>query len=133
MVVLGAASAVSPQTGEPGPIRSSPAYAEVLLRKTELQADLEAFLATYTESHPRIVDTRYELASIERSMEKLFAVRPTETAKLTLALGKLIVKRAAVDTEHARLLRTYNAEHPEVKRAKRRLDIFDTSIAEILK
>jgi len=128
-----AISSAAAQTGEPGPIRSSPAYAEALLRKTELQAELEASLATYTEANPRILDLRFELASIERFIEKLFAVKPTETAKLTLALGKLIVKRAAVETEYNRLGRSYNADHPEVKRAKRRLEIFDAAISEILK
>ena len=121
------------QVNEPGPIRSSPAYAEVLLRKTEIQADLEAFLADYTEANPKVIDLRFELASLDKSLEKVFAVKPTETGKLTLALGKLIVKRAALETEHARLVRTYSADHPEVKRAKRRVEIYDTAIKEVLK
>lgn len=121
------------QTQEPGPIRSSPAYSEVLLRKTELQADLEAFLADYTEANPKIIDIRFEIASLDKSLEKIFGVKPSETGKLTLALGKLIVKRASLETEYARLLRTYNADHPEVKRAKRRVEIFDSAIKEVLK
>lgn len=121
------------QTNEPGPIRSSSAYAEVLLRRTEIQADLEAALAGYTEANPVVIDLRFELASLDNSLEKIFSVKPTETGKLTLALGKLIVKRAALETEHARLLRTYKGEHPEVKRAKRRVEIFDTAIKEVLK
>ncbi len=135
IVTLGisATAAFSQAVGDPGPIRSSPAYSEILLRKTELQADLEAFLADYTEANPKIIDLRFELASLDKQLERVFAVKPSETGKLTQALGKLIVRRAAVDTEHARLLRTYSGDHPEVKRAKRRLEIFDAAIKEIIR
>ncbi len=130
--VLVPAAVVSAQS-DAGPIRSSAAYAEVLLRKTELLADLESFLDGYTEANPRVIDTRFELASLERSLTSIFAVKPTETAKLTLALGKLIVKRAALETEANRLARSYNADHPELKRAKRRVEIFDNAIKEVLR
>lgn len=133
LLLLTPAIGFAQQSLEPGPIRSSAAYSEVLLRKTELQADLEAFLESYTEVNPRVVDTRLELASLERSIATLFAVKPTETGKLTLALGKLIVKRAALETEANRLTRSYNGDHPELKRAKRRVEIFDNAIKEVLR
>lgn len=124
------------QSTEPvsaGPIRSSAAYAEILLRKTELQADIDAYAMDYTEASPKIIDLRAELASLDKSLERVFAVRPSETSKLTQGLGKLIVKKAALDADLGRLLRTYNKEHPEVKRAKRRVDRFEAAIGEILK
>lgn len=116
-----------------GPIRSSPAYAEILLRKTELLADLDAFSEQYTEQNPRIIDLRFELAALDKALEKVYGVKPSETGKLTLALGKLIVKRAELETTLNRLTRSYNKDHPDVKRAKRRVDIFENSINEILK
>jgi uncharacterized protein involved in exopolysaccharide biosynthesis len=109
-------------------IKSSAAYAEVLLRRTELQADIEAVADNYTEQNPKLLDLRAELASIDSSMEKLFAIRPSETGKLTQALGKLMVKRAALQAEYQRLLRSYNKDHPDVKRARRRVDTFDNAI-----
>ena len=115
-----------------GPIRSSAAYAEVLLRKTELQAELEAILPDYTEENPKVIDGRFEIGVLTRDIDRIYAVRPSEIGKLTLALGKLIVKRAAFETELQRLLRTYNKDHPDVKRAKRRVEIFDSSIKQIL-
>lgn len=121
----------APQT-DVGPIRSSPAYAQVLLRKTELKADLEALLADYTEANPKIIDLRSELAALDRSIEKLFGVKPSETGKLTLALGNLLVRKAGLETDLARLTRSYNKDHPEVKRAHRRVEIFDAAIKEIL-
>ena len=120
------------QDKETGPVRSSAAYAEVLLRKTELQADIESFLADYTEENPTLVNARYEIAILIRDTDRMFAVKPSEAGKLTQALGKLIVRRAALATEYERLVRTRNKEHPELKRAKRKLGIFDAAIKEIL-
>lgn len=117
---------------EAGPIRSSPAYAEVLLRKTELQADLESLLADYTEENPKIIDIRSELASLTKGIDRIFSVRPSETGKLTLALGKMIVRKAGLETDVKRLLRTYKPDHPEVLRLKRKVDIYDGAIKEIL-
>jgi len=116
-----------------GPIRSSAAYSEILLRRTELQADLEALSPDYTEANPKIIDLRFEIAALDKSLEKVFGVKPTETGKLTLALGKLIVRKATIETELSRLMRSYNKDHPEVKRAKRRVEIFDNAIKEVLK
>ena len=121
------------QSAETAPVRSSPAYAEVLLRRTELQADLEALLESYTETNPKVVDLRFELAALDNAQTRLFGVRPTETARLTLALGKLLVKRAALETDLTRLSRSYNKDHPEVKRAKRKVEIFDAAVNEILR
>lgn len=138
--ILGAAITAFPMLAsaqqpvpEAGPIRSSAAYAEVLLRKTDILADLEALSVDYTDANPKIVDLRFELATLDKSLEKIFGVKPSETGKLTQALGKLIVRRAVLETEHARLGRSYNKDHPEVKRAKRKVEIFDAAIKEVLK
>jgi len=121
------------QASETGPIRSSAAYSEILLRKTEIQADLEALSADYTEANPKIIDLRFELTALGKSLEKVFGVKPSDSGKLTLALGKLIVRKAALETELSHLIRSYNKDHPEVKRAKRRVEIFDAAIKEVLR
>lgn len=120
------------KAAEVGPVRSSAAYAEVLLRRTELQADLEAVMADYTEQNPRVLDLKYEISLLDKSMERLFASKPAETGKLTLALGKLLVKKASLETELSRLSRSYSKDHPDVKRAKRRVEIFENAIGEVL-
>src|SRR5437879_5385086 len=115
-----------------GPIRASAAYAEILLRKTELQAELESLLPDYTEKNPKIIDLRLELSALNSSLERVFSVKPSESGKLTLALGKLIVRKAALDADLAHLLQSYNNDHPEVKRMRRKVDIFDAAINEVL-
>ena len=132
-IILLFAMAAFSQTGEVGPIRSSAAYSEVLLRKTQLQADLEALIADYTEQNPKIIDLRNELAALNKSLEKIYNVKPTETGKLTLALGKLLVDQARLQMDLARLLRSYGDSHTEVKRARRKVEIFESAINEILK
>lgn len=134
-----AASAVAAAQKDPGlsdaplSIKSSPAYAEILLRKTELLADIDAFGADYTEASTKMIELRAEIASLDKSLVKVFAVRPSETGRLTQGLGKLIVRKAALDADLDRLLRRYSKEHPETKRAQRRADRFEAAIAEILK
>lgn len=115
-----------------GPIRASAAYAEVLVRKTELLSELESFLPDYTEDNPKVIDARFEIGILTREIDRIYAVRPSETGKLTLALGKLLVRRAALETDLQRLLRNYSKDHPEVKRTKRRVEIFDSAIKQIL-
>lgn len=114
------------------PIKSSPAYAELLLRKTELAAQVEDMLVDYTEDYPKLKESRYELGLINKELEKLLAVNPVEASKLTLALGKLLLRKAEIETDHWILLQQYNNEHPDVKRAKRKIETFEKAINEVL-
>ncbi len=111
---------------------ASSAYAEVLLRTTEAKAELESIVADYTESSPRVIDLRFEVASLRKVADRLASVRPAESGKLTLALGRLLVQRARLDTDLAGLLRSYTSEHPEVRRTAKKLEIFDAAINEVL-
>lgn len=133
LLITAAGITLSQAPAEVGPIKSSAAYSEVLLRKTTLQAELESLLPDYTEANPKIIDLRYELAAINKSLEKIYSVRPSETSKLTLALGKLIVEQAALQTDLARLLRSFSKDNPQVKRAARKVEIFESAVNEVLK
>jgi uncharacterized protein involved in exopolysaccharide biosynthesis len=113
-------------------VKSSPAFAEVMLRKADLRSDLESLLPDYTEQNPKIIDIRFELSELDNALDRLFSVKPNELSKLTLALGKMLVRKAGLATELAHAKRSYNDEHIEVKRLKRRLEAYDTAIKEIL-
>jgi hypothetical protein len=112
--------------------RASAAYAELLLRRTELTAALEAMVLQYTEEYPKVKESRHVLTLLERESERLSKVKPGEHSKLTLALGKLIVRKVELETDLWNLQKDYKDEHPDVKRAKRRVEIYETAIAEIL-
>jgi hypothetical protein len=113
-------------------IRGTPAYAEVLFRKTELESDLESLLVDYTEDYPKIKEIKLELGLIKTEMDRLLAVKAADASKLTLALGKLIVRKITLQTELEALLLQYKDEHPDVKRARRKVAIFEGAIKEIL-
>lgn len=113
-------------------VTSSPAFAELLLRRTEIEAALDSLLIDYTEDFPKVLESRQGLLYIERESLRLSRVKPAEASKLTLALGKLIVRKIELELDLWNLLRTYKDEHPDVKRAKRKVEIFETAIKEIL-
>lgn len=113
-------------------LKSSPAFAEVLLRKTELLSEVESLLVTYTEDFPRVKEVRFELDVLNSELTGLLKVKPEEAEKLTLALGKIIVRKAEVETEYWNLKTKYGDEHPDVKRAKRKTEIYAKAIKDIL-
>lgn len=113
-------------------LKSSPAYAEVLLRKTEILSELESLLVEYTEDYPKVKESRFEVGLLQKEMDRLSAINPSESSKLTSALGKLMVRKCELDTDLWSLQKQYNDEHPDVKRAKRKSEIFGAAINEIL-
>lgn len=125
------AKTVSPDLSSTLP-RSSPAYAEILLRKTDFEAELESLVLEYTEEFPKVLELRFSVALLQKETERLLAVKPGEASKLTLALGKLIVRRVELETDLWKLQKNYKDEHPEVKRAKRKVEIYSKAINEIL-
>jgi len=113
-------------------LKSSPAYAEVLLRKTELLSELESLLIDYKEEYPKVKELRFETASLQKELDKLLMVNPAESSKLSAALGKLMVRKCELETDLWSLQTEFNDEHPNVKRAKRKMEIFESAIKEIL-
>lgn len=110
--------------------KSSPAYAEILLRKTELSAELENLLLDYTEEFPKVKELRFEIGLLQKDLDKVLAV--ADASKLTLALGKLIVRKIELQVDVWNLQKQYSDEHPDVKRAKKKVEIYEQAIKEIL-
>ena len=117
---------------QPAAVRSSAAHAELLLRRTELESDLESLLVEYTEEYPKVKEIRFVLGLFDRDTARIEKVKSAEAGKLTVALGKLMVRKAELETDLWKLQQTYKDEHPEVKRAKRRVQIFENAVGQIL-
>lgn len=113
-------------------LSSSPAYAEILLRQTELESELESLILDYTEDYPKIKENRQALEALRRELVRIAVVKPADSSKLTLALGKLVVRKVDIELDLWRLSQNYADNHPEVKRAKRKVEIFEKAIKEIL-
>jgi len=112
--------------------RSTPAYSEVLLRRTEIESELEGLLLDFTEDYPKVKAARFSLAQLQKQAEMLIAVKPADQSRLTLALGKLLVRKTELETDLWTLRQGYADGHPDVKRAKKKVEIFDRAIKEIL-
>lgn len=113
-------------------IRSSAAYAELLLRKTELEAELESLLLDYTDEFPKVKDIRIELELLRNESSRLNSIKPAEAQKLTLALGRLMLQKVAHSSTLQRLRLQYKDEHPSVRKQKRIVEVFEAAIKEIL-
>ncbi len=112
--------------------KSSAAYAEVLERKTELQANLESLLVEFTYDYPKVKEIKYTLGLLQKETDRLAGAKTVNATQMTLALGKLIVRKTELETDLWSLSETYKPEHPDVKRAKRKVEIYEAAIKEIL-
>jgi hypothetical protein len=111
-------------------IKSSPAFAEILLRKTELEATLDDLTVQFTDEYPKVKETRFALGLIRKEFERILAV--ADAAKLTPGLGKLILRKVELEIDLWALRQKYNEEHEEVKRVRRKVATFEKAIKEIL-
>ncbi|HEX8248752.1 MAG TPA: hypothetical protein VF599_11300 [Pyrinomonadaceae bacterium] len=111
-------------------IKSSPAYAEILLRKTELESTLDDLTVQFTEEYPKVKETRFELGALRKELDRILAVN--DASKLTQGLGKLILRKVELETDLWSLLQKYGEEFDDVKRARRKVGAFEKAIKEIL-
>lgn len=113
-------------------VKSSPAFAELLLRKVERESELEEFALDYTDEYPKVKEIKFELNLINQAIDRVLAVKAADSSKLTLALGKLLVRKAELGTDLWKLHQQFPEERPEVKRLRRKIEVFERAIKEIV-
>jgi hypothetical protein len=113
-------------------VKSTSAFAEIILLKTEVESRLEELLLDYKEEYPEVKKNRVELGFINKELDKLLKLDASQMPKLTLALGKLLVRKIELQSDLSALRENYKEENPEVLRAKKKLEIFEKAIAEIM-
>ena len=84
------------------------------------------------KAYPKVKDARIELDALKLESSRLLAVKATDSAKLTLALGKLILGKVSHVAALKRLQAQYQDGHPNVKKEKRMVEIYEAAIKEIL-
>lgn len=135
LIVLTAFAAdgqVREKRAETKPVHGSPAYAELALKRVQATAELESLLVEYTEEFPKIKELKFLLSCINIEISRLEALRTADIGRATIALGKLMSLKIDGEVELHRLSETYADEHTEVKRAKKKVEIFEKAIKEIL-
>jgi hypothetical protein len=110
---------------------SSPAFAEVKLRETEIEAELESLLMDYTEDYPKIKELRFALTALRAEMDRIRKAS-SNASRMTTALGKLVVRKIDTLVDLWKLEQTLADAHPDVKRAKKKVEIYEKAIKEIL-
>ncbi len=113
-------------------VKVSFAYAELLLRRTEREAELEDLMLDYTDEFPKVKELKFELELLQKQLDKVLTVSAADAAKLSPALGKLLVRKTELEVDLWNLRRQYNADHPDVKRASRKIEVYERAIKEIL-
>jgi hypothetical protein len=112
--------------------KSTAAYAEVALKRADVEAELESLLVEYTDEFPKVKELKYALSRIDAEALRLAPIRIADRDRATTALGKLMVRKVEAEVEHWKLQQDYADAHPEVKRAKRKVEIYENAIKEIL-
>jgi hypothetical protein len=62
----------------------------------------------------------------------LLALNPNEVNRLSVAVGKLLVKKAEQSSEIESLFKAYNEKHPDVIRAKKKLSIIENALKDLM-
>jgi hypothetical protein len=88
-------------------------------------------LAEYTDEYPKVKQERFELDLISKESERILAVKAADASKLTAALGKLIVRKVELQAELFGVQQRLGDGHPDVKRAKKKVEVFERAIKEI--
>lgn len=140
LTLLGVAVAQGQTARKPSPSPEPPAggmtataaFAEIALKRAEYEADLEALLVDYTEDFPKVKELRYALTRIEAETDRLKALKASDRDRATTALGKLMIRKVESEIELWKLEQSYADGHPEVRRAKKRVEIFERAIKEVL-
>lgn len=139
LLVLATAGAVAAQTGRPAvaaakdqAYRSSAAYAEIALKRAEVEAELESLLVEYTDEFPKVKELKFSMTRIDVEAARLTTIKPADRDRATAALGKLMVRKVEAELELWKVSQDLADAHPEVKKAKKKVEIFEKAIKEIL-
>ncbi len=112
--------------------KSTAAYAEIALKRADAEAELESLLVEYTAEFPKVRELKYSLTRIDLEVARLRAIKPAERERATSALGKLMIRKVDAELDLWKLSQDYADAHPEVKRAKKKVEIYEKAIKEIL-
>lgn len=112
--------------------KSSAAYAELVLRKVALQAELEASLATMAKDNPIVTAKQSELDAVAAEVDQLCKVPHAKQVYLNENYAKLLLHKVELAGRLKTLLVRYTAEHPDVKRTQAELNALVREMAKIM-
>jgi hypothetical protein len=144
LIFLFSASAVISQTGKPpkaaptpappaaNRIKSSAAYIELALHKANIEAELVDMLVDYTDEYPRVKELKLETQYVQAELLSLQELDVSLLPKLTESFAKLLLQKIKMQVDLAQQRAVHKDDHPDVKRAIRRVDIYEKAIKDLL-
>ena len=112
--------------------KATAAYAEVALKRADVEAELESLLVDYTDDFPKVKELKYALTRVDGEVLRILSIKAADRDRATAALGKLMVRKVEAELDLWKVQQDYADAHPEVKRAKKKVEIFEKAIKEIL-
>jgi hypothetical protein len=113
-------------------VKTTPAYAELIMKRTETAAELEVLLADYTEESQEVREKRLNLQILDAALKRLETVTLEQYQALTPAVGKMLAGKMEAEAELKILSEMYTEEHPAVKKARIRFKVFEAELKRLL-
>jgi hypothetical protein len=113
-------------------VHTTLAYAEVFAQKVETEADLKVLSVDMAEGAPQILEKKLFRDFLQREIEWLEKLPPASHPKMTLAFGKMIVRKVQAEVDQKMLADNYADSHPLIKKARARFTIYQDEINKLL-
>ena len=114
-------------------VKTTSAYGMLILRKLEVETELEKVLSEYTSEHPSAKIKQFELDVLNSEMAKMAETAQSNLVKLTSGYGTLILQKVKLVSEMQALLLEYTSEHPNVKLKEVELNLLEHEIAKLMR
>ncbi len=108
------------------------AYAEVYAARVEAEADLKVLATDLTEETVRVREKKLERDLLAREIRWLEALPSTSHDKMTMALGRLLVRKTQAEVNLKMLSENYADGFPAVKKARAKIDVYNGEIQKLL-
>lgn len=108
------------------------AYAEVFAARVEAEADLKVLTMDLTEETVQVREKKLERDLLDRDVRWLEALPSTSHIKMTVALGRLLVRKTQAEVDLKMLSANYAESFPTVKKARTRIEVYSSEIQKLL-
>jgi hypothetical protein len=108
------------------------AYAEVYAARVEAEADLKVLSTDLTEETIQVREKKLERDLLAREIRWLEALPLVSHDKMTIALGRLLVRKTQAEVSLKMLSEKYAESFPTVKKARTKIEVYNNEIQKLL-
>ncbi len=108
------------------------AYAEVYAARVEAEADLKVLAMDLTEETVQVREKKLERDLLAREIRWLEALPLVSHDKMTIALGRLLVRKTQAEVSLKMLSENYAEDFPTVKKARTRIGVYNDEVQKLL-